>query len=426
MYEAYYQLRAKPFQLSPDPRFFFNSQGHKRALAYLRYGVRQGEGFIVITGNVGTGKTTLVTTLFKSLEKENVVAAQVVTTQLEADDLLRMVSAAYGLPYEEISKASLLRNLEAFFRACVQEGKRALLVVDEAQNLPRQAIEELRMLSNFQMGGRGLLQSFLLGQKEFKTTMRSEGFEQLRQRVIAAYHLSPLSSEETRGYVEHRLLTAGWQGDPNFSEDAYQGIHEFTGGVPRRINTLCDRLMLYGSLEEIHEISGETVNSVTRDIIEEQGSPGGDVPAISGHFDAAKLGYRGTTHDSRPAGAVPHLPMTDSDGTHSQRDPQSSLTRLTAVEQSMAALTRVLREEMFELRSTLSSGQQPGLTRAPDAPLATQSSTPAVDEESEQWESGSTDAGEPEHDDGEYFREELAVLRKALLRNTRRDVETED
>ena len=177
MYEKFYNLNVKPFRLSPDPRFFFSSAGHKRALSYLRYGLNQGEGFIIITGDVGTGKTLLVSTLFQLLPKENVIGTHIVTTQIQADDLLRMVAAGYGLPYESISKAALLRSLESYFLACIQEGKRVLLVVDECQGLPREAIEELRMLSNFQMKGEPLVQSFLLGQREFRTTMRSEGFD---------------------------------------------------------------------------------------------------------------------------------------------------------------------------------------------------------------------------------------------------------
>ena len=244
MYEAFYKLTAKPFRLSPDPRFFFNSRGHKRALSYLRYGIKQGEGFIIITGDVGTGKTTLVSTLFQALERENIVGAQLVTTQMQADDLLKMVAAGFGLPFQRVGKAGLLTSLESFFIGCVQEGKRVLLVVDEAQGLPPKAIEELRMLSNFTYQGRSLLQSFLLGQREFRTTMRSKGFEQLRQRVIAAFHLRPLDKDETRMYVEHRLLKAGWKQDPQFTDDTFEGIHQFTSGVPRRINTLCRQALL--------------------------------------------------------------------------------------------------------------------------------------------------------------------------------------
>jgi putative secretion ATPase (PEP-CTERM system associated) len=350
MYEEYYNLKAKPFRLSPDARFFYGSRGHKRALSYLRYGIRQGEGFIIITGDVGTGKTLLVNTLFQLLPKENIIGTHIVTTQMQADDLLRMVAAGYGLPYQRTSKAALLRSLESYFRACNQEGKRVLLVVDECQGLPRKAIEELRMLSNFQMKGRPLVQSFLLGQREFRATMRSEGFEQLRQRVIAAYHLKPLDSEETRGYVEHRLRLAGWNGDPSFSEDVFAGIYEFTDGVPRRINTLMDRLMLYGYLEELHELNGGSLKSVANDIIEEQGGS-----ADSDLMELAPLEVSPQLELDEPLETLPRptaqpssKPSTEADG------------RLAAVEQSMTDLTGAVREELTLLRKALLDQKDPG------------------------------------------------------------------
>src|SRR5690242_20276646 len=143
MYEAYYNLRAKPFQLSPDPQFFYSSKGHRRAMSYLEYGVHQGEGFIIITGEIGAGKTMLAQTLARKLESRNLVMAQVVNTQLEADDMIRMVVAAFGLPHEG-TKALLLRSLEHFLHMCHSQKKRALLLVDEAQNLPLKSLEELR------------------------------------------------------------------------------------------------------------------------------------------------------------------------------------------------------------------------------------------------------------------------------------------
>lgn len=269
MYESFYKLSAKPFQLSPDPRFFFGSQGHKRAMSYLRYGLSQGEGFIIITGGVGTGKTTLVRALFEDLAKENVIAAQLVTTHLEADDTLRMVAASFGLAHEGASKAAILKNLETFLLARSREGKRVLLVIDEAQNLPVGSLEELRMLSNFQAGGRALLQSFLLGQEEFKATLQSDGLEQLRQRVIAAYHLEPLGAEESREYIEHRLKLVGWSSDPEFTPAAYSEIHGYTMGVPRKINTFCDRLMLFGYLEELHVLDVAQVREVIAELQQE-------------------------------------------------------------------------------------------------------------------------------------------------------------
>ena len=280
MYEAYYHLNAKPFQLSPDPRFFFGSKGHKRAMAYLEYGLSLGEGFIVITGEVGAGKTTLVRNLFKQLESENVVAAQLVSTQMDADDTLRSVAASFGLEHEGINKSAILKNLEVFLQAAAQQGKRALLVVDEAQNLTPRAVEELRMLSNFQNNERSLIQSFLLGQPEFRNILQSQDMQQLRQRVIASYHLGPLDALETRAYIEHRLRTVGWKGMPSFSDDAFETIFQFTGGIPRRINTFCDRLMLYGFLEEKAAFDSAAVKEVVEDLrheIAHQDTPGGSV-----------------------------------------------------------------------------------------------------------------------------------------------------
>ena len=265
MYESFYNLKTKPFRLSPDPRFLFNSRSHLRAMAYLRYGLQMGEGFIVVTGDIGAGKTTLVRALIANLAKENIVAAQIVTTQLESDDLLRMVAGAFGLPCQDVSKAAVLRNLESFMLARSREGKRIVLMVDEAQNLPPKSLEELRMLSNFQTGDRALLQSFLLGQEELRDIMQSEGMEQFRQRVIAAHHLGPLEAHETRQYIKHRLCMAGWTDDPHFTDDAFERIHEKTGGIPRQINLLCDRVMLYGYLEELHEIDAETVQIVVEE-----------------------------------------------------------------------------------------------------------------------------------------------------------------
>jgi putative secretion ATPase (PEP-CTERM system associated) len=219
MYETYYGLSAKPFQLRPDPHFYFGSKGHKRAMAYLEYGLSQGEGFIVITGEVGAGKTTLVRNLFNRLPSDQIIAAHIVNTHLDADDTLRMVVAGFGLPAEG-GKAELLARLEQFLRQTDRQGKRALLVIDEAQNLSARTVEELRMLSNFQTDEQCLLQTFLLGQPEFRTTLHSPGMQQLRQRVIASYHLGPMDAQETRAYIEHRLQTVGWKGDPAFSDEA--------------------------------------------------------------------------------------------------------------------------------------------------------------------------------------------------------------
>ena len=284
MYETYYGLSAKPFQLRPDPHFFFGSKGHKRAMAYLEYGLSQGEGFIVITGEVGAGKTTLVRNLLNKIPTDQIVAAHIVNTSLDPEDTLRMVVSSFGLPYEGASKAELLNRLEQFLRGVDRQGKRALLVIDEAQNLNARTVEELRMLSNFQTDDRSLLQTFLLGQPEFRATLHSPGMQQLRQRVIASYHLGPMDAQETRAYVEHRLATVGWQGDPAFDEGAHAAIYAYSGGIPRKTNTLMDRVLLMGYLEEMHAFAESDINEVVRDIAEEY-----QLPEVMGTPDAGAL-----------------------------------------------------------------------------------------------------------------------------------------
>jgi general secretion pathway protein A len=268
MYEAFYQLQTKPFRLSADPRFYFSSRGHRRAVAYLAYGAHEGEGFIVITGEIGAGKTMLAATLAQRLAPKNLVLGHIVSTRLDPDDLVRMVAAAFGLAQHD-SKAVLLDRVAQFLRSCNQQGKRALLIIDEAQNLPRSSVEELRMLSNFVQANRPLLQTFLLGQPEFRRTLQSPEMEQLRQRVIATYHLGPLDEGETEAYILHRLKVAGWQGDPSFSPDAFAAIHQYAGGIPRRINILCERLMLMGSLDQKHAFSAAEVAVVTDEMRQE-------------------------------------------------------------------------------------------------------------------------------------------------------------
>jgi len=302
MYESFYGLSAKPFQLNPDPTFYFGSRGHKRAFAYLEYGLYQSEGFIVITGEIGAGKTTIVRGLLEQLDSAKVVAAQLVSTQLEADDMLRAVAVAFGIPVKSVDKAMLLATLEAFLCKLATENKRALLIVDEAQNLAPRAVEELRMLSNFQLGDQALLQSFLIGQPELRKMMQSQEMRQLRQRVIASYHLGPLDKAETRAYIEHRLRHVGWQDDPHFAPGCFDLIHTLTAGIPRRINTLCNRLLLAGYLAERHALEESDVQAIAYEIHEELGADSSLAPmavvngssttaegALTSKMDAATL-----------------------------------------------------------------------------------------------------------------------------------------
>ncbi|MCM2681465.1 XrtA/PEP-CTERM system-associated ATPase [Echinimonas agarilytica] len=268
MYEEHFGLSDKPFKLSPDPKYFFSSAHHDRAVAYLQYGLSQGEGFIVVTGPIGTGKTTIARSLLASLDS-SIVAAQIATTRLNPDELVRLVGAQFNIDVEGLSKADILKRLEDFLHQLNRQGKRALLVVDEAQNLPAETVEELRMLSNFQMNDRPLIQSFLLGQEELKPIIELPEMEQFRQRIIASCHLRPFSSEEVHGYIEHRLTQAGWSGRPSLETGIFDKITEYTGGVPRKINIFADRLFLYAFLEDLSEITMKDIDAVIGEMGEE-------------------------------------------------------------------------------------------------------------------------------------------------------------
>ncbi len=285
MYEAFYGLTSKPFQLNPDPSFYFGSKQHRRARAYLEYGVQRNEGFIVITGEVGAGKTTIVRGLLASLDPNKVVAANLVTTQLDAEDTLRMVGAAFGVRVKDVSKADVLMALEAFLVGQASQGKRCLLIVDEAQNLTPRAVEELRMLSNFQFGQQALLQTFLVGQPEFRAILQSPSMQQLRQRVTATCHIGPLDLEETQGYIDHRLKCVGSTGRPSFDAAAFEAIFKASGGIPRRINLIADRLLLLGFLGGKDAFGLEEVNEVVNELSDESAAPAAKVVHDRAHWD---------------------------------------------------------------------------------------------------------------------------------------------
>lgn len=313
MYEAHFGLTGTPFSLHPDPAFYFQSKGHGNALSYLRFGVYQGEGFVVVTGEIGAGKTMLVRTLLAELDDREIVAAQIVSTQLEAGDLLRSVAIAFGLPPKNLSKAELIASIEAFLTLLVTQNKRALLIVDEAQNLNLQAIEELRMLSNFQLGAHALLQSFLVGQPELRKLLMSKPMEQFRQRVIASCHLGPMDAQETRAYIEHRLQKVGWTGRPSITTEAYQRVFERTTGIPRRVNLLCNRVLLSAFLASQEEIDVSQVDTVADDAYAEVG-PARSIPG-SAPLPSRPVSAQWRVDSPAPASAAsvqPRAPLRES------------------------------------------------------------------------------------------------------------------
>ena len=269
MYNSFYQLKTDPFRLSPDPRFCFRHQGYRKARSYMLFALHRGEGFVVVTGRPGTGKSTLIEDLLGGLKGKPIVQATLVSTQLQADDLLRMVAYNLGIKSVGGDKASVLSRLTEFFLESRQRGRQVLLIVDEAQDLPANALEELRLLTNLQTDSQPLLQIFLVGQEALGDMIRARGMEQLHQRIIAACHLGLLDGDETRDYIRHRLSRAGWWGDPCITDAAFLLIHRFSGGIPRRINLICSRLFLHGSVEEKHELRVEDVRSVVSELRDE-------------------------------------------------------------------------------------------------------------------------------------------------------------
>lgn len=278
MYENHYGFSGRPFQLTPDPQFYFESVTHKKAMSYLGYGLSQGEGFIVITGEVGAGKSTLVAHLMQRIDPAALTVAQVVTSALDGDEIVHVVAQAFGLAIEGQDKASALGVIERFLQDEARAGRRCLLIVDECQNLELTALEELRMLSNFQLGSHPLLQSLLLGQPEFRSALAHHpDLEQLRQRVIASHHLEALKPDELEAYVRHRLGQVGWSGHPGFAEDLMAGLYRQTGGIPRRVNQVMNRLLLLGAIEERGELTSAMLDEVIAEMAADQtrGAHGG-------------------------------------------------------------------------------------------------------------------------------------------------------
>lgn len=268
MYNDFYGFKCKPFNLTPDPDFLFPSKAHKKALAYLEYGVRDQAGFVAVTGEIGAGKTTLLRAMLDKIPS-GVKTARIHNTNVTGSELLEMVLADLGIePYGK-GKPQLLDLLNQVLVREAAKGHPVVLIVDEAQNLSPILLEEIRMLSNLETGKRKLLQIILVGQPELRDRLCDPALEQLRQRITVNYHLPPLSPEETEAYVRHRLAVAGGNGQPSFSEEALDEIHKATGGVPRRINVLCDAVLLAGFVDERTEFDGEAVRAVVRDLHED-------------------------------------------------------------------------------------------------------------------------------------------------------------
>jgi putative secretion ATPase (PEP-CTERM system associated) len=357
MYDQYYGFTGRPFQLTPDPAFYFESGTHRKAMSYLGYGLAQGEGFIVITGDVGAGKTTLVGHLMNTIDPNRLTAVKLVSTQVEGDDLLRLVAEQFGIEWEGQSKAELLRAIEQYLREQARAGRRTLLIVDEGQNLAISALEELRMLSNFQLGDHSLLQIFLLGQPEFRQTLfHTPALEQL--------HLDPMEPEEVEPYILHRLKKVGWTGNPSFAPEAYELIFDYSDGVPRKLNVLVSRLLLFGAVEELHRISAQHVRNVIAEVEADRGIDEASlaplpVEEVVAHAAAAAAPLEWpapAAANDRPPFAAPAQPVAEpaeAASSAAASQPTAGEAEIDALKEQIASLEARLVEQDAALRRVL-------------------------------------------------------------------------
>ena len=361
MYEHHYGFSARPFQLTPDPSFYFESTSHKKAMSYLGYGLSQGEGFIVITGEVGAGKSTLVAHLMERIDPQALSVAQIVTSALDGAEIVHVVAQAFGLAVEGHDKAGALGAIERFLQDEARAGRRCLLVVDECQNLELTALEELRMLSNFQLGSHPLLQSLLLGQPEFRRTVAHHpGLEQLRQRIIASHHLEALDSGEVEDYVRHRLGQVGWTGHPGFETGLIDALYRHTDGIPRRVNQVMNRLLLLGAIEGRDQLTLAMLDDVIAEMASDQtrGARGGSdlraapvaaapeaaVPAPQGSLPATEVAALLAQRDARTAeleAAISELQAAGTNRKDSDGEPLSPDQIRIAEARFAAALERI-------------------------------------------------------------------------------------
>lgn len=286
MYLSHFGLTAFPFQLQPDPAFLFQSRGYHYTHQYLRYGLMQKSGFVVLTGEIGAGKTTLTQAFLAELDPARVTPGMLVSTQLDANSLLLAIGQTFGFALSQ-PIAAAREELETRLGDLLATGRRALLLIDEAQHLGRDALEFLQTFCDTRRDGAALLQCYLIGQPELRETLQSRSLEPLRRRIIAGCHLGPLDSTEVQPYIEHRLRCAGWSGNPAISAEAYARVTAWTGGIPRRINLLCNRLLMDAFLDQRERIDAQRVESVARALHEETG---GLLPPVDVQEPASRTG----------------------------------------------------------------------------------------------------------------------------------------
>lgn len=285
MYEDFYGLREKPFNLTPDPRFLFLSESHRVALEHLIYGIAQKEGFMLIIGDVGTGKTTICRALLERLD-EKTETALILNPQLSEEELLLTILSEFGITFSETGKKRIIDRLNQFLLEQLASGGKAVLIIDEAQNLSLTVLEQIRLLSNLETEKEKLLQIILIGQQELKTKLELPVLRQLNQRISVRFNLTPLNKVETKRYIEHRLMIAGSEGGIDFSNRATPLIYEYSQGIPRLINLISDRCLLGGYIKQTNHITPGIVKEAVKSLGSEKVSL--SRPSL---FSVKRLGY---------------------------------------------------------------------------------------------------------------------------------------
>ncbi|HHY84105.1 MAG TPA: AAA family ATPase [Verrucomicrobia bacterium] len=265
MYLDYYGLTELPFDITPNPRFLFYSAKHREAYNHLLYGIRERKGFVQLTGEVGAGKTTLCRAFLEQLG-DNYSTALILNPVLNADELMKAIAIEFGLDVRGMDRLDTVAAINNFLLWNVEQGKDAVLIIDEAQNLTEELLEQVRLLSNLETDNRKLLQIVLMGQPELRDRLNSPNLRQLRQRITVRYHLSPLRQSEINDYIQHRLQVSGSRGVPRFTKPALWRIHHYTGGIPRLVNAVCDKALLAGFVNQTAELDYRVIGTAIREL----------------------------------------------------------------------------------------------------------------------------------------------------------------
>lgn len=266
MYAAFYGLREMPFNITPDPRFLYLAPTHEEALQHLRYGIAEKKGFIVLTGEVGCGKTTICRKLLEEIDEGSIETALILNPRLSETQILQAILRELGVDKVRRSRSDLLEQLNAHLLEKIAEGKDIVLIIDESQNMSFEALEHVRLLSNLETNTQKLLQIILIGQPELKAKLQQDRLRQLRQRILVQHDLRPLNRDEMARYIQHRLTLAGANGRPHFTRHALRSIYRHSRGIPRMINNICDKALLAAFVKSSDTISWWEVRRAVKEL----------------------------------------------------------------------------------------------------------------------------------------------------------------